>query len=348
MSLPIVSPQADLLLPLPQPGERWASHLVHTHYFGFSIPEAALGAFIYIRYQPAFPLCQGGVCIFSGLDNVNLMDIDFLDYQNTMPWPQAEPDGPIETANGLRITYPELGRHAQVSYQSRDGATNFKIDQRAISPLLARGHVVPGEDTDADPSQEPGGFEQYMRCTGSLTLHGETHPIDCFAPRDRSWRQIRAERQGGSVAMPGVGWSPICFGEDLSWSQVSIEAPSGHPLWLGHFDVPAGRPAHTFAWICVDGETRAITDVRRKVHQHHPRLYSATRQTVEADDESGVTHRFEGTAIAAAALPAWPNATFRDHVYRWEAEDGRVSHGTYQELWFDPYHSVIRRHLTAA
>jgi hypothetical protein len=59
--------------PLPG-GKEWDAHTIHTHYFGFSVPEARLGAFLYVRYQPAFPLCQGGVCIFQGSDNVTPLD----------------------------------------------------------------------------------------------------------------------------------------------------------------------------------------------------------------------------------------------------------------------------------
>src|SRR5205807_2638803 len=104
MTVPIAihPPQADLILPLPGAGEQWDPYTVHTHYFGLTVPEAKLGAFIYVRYQPAFPLSQGGVCIFRGMDNLSATDIEFLDYQMTMPWPEI--DGTtITTANGLRI-----------------------------------------------------------------------------------------------------------------------------------------------------------------------------------------------------------------------------------------------------
>jgi len=43
-----------------------------------------------------------------------------------------------------------------------------------------------------------------------------------------------------------------------------------------------------------------------------------------------------------AALPAWPNLTFRDSVYRWETEDGRVTHCTYQEIWFDKFQRAMK------
>jgi hypothetical protein len=62
MSIQEQAPETDLWLPLPPNGAEIDPHTIHTHYFGFSIPEANLGGFIYIRYQPAFPLSQGGVC----------------------------------------------------------------------------------------------------------------------------------------------------------------------------------------------------------------------------------------------------------------------------------------------
>src|SRR5258705_8194181 len=85
MAIATQPPETDLILPLPATGESWDPHTIHTHYFGFSVPEAALGAFLYVRYQPAFPLAQGGVCIFRGLDNVSPLDMEFLDYEITMP-----------------------------------------------------------------------------------------------------------------------------------------------------------------------------------------------------------------------------------------------------------------------
>lgn len=58
------------MLPLPGAGDAWDPHTVHTHYFGFSVPEAAIGAFLYVRYMPVYRQCHGGVAIFRGLDNV--------------------------------------------------------------------------------------------------------------------------------------------------------------------------------------------------------------------------------------------------------------------------------------
>jgi hypothetical protein len=343
MTIATHPPETDLIVPLPAAGESWDPWTIHTHYFGFSVPEADLGAFLYIRYMPDFPLCQGGVGVFQGTDNLEPGDMAFLDYRLTMPWPSIE-GNTITTTNGLRIEFLEPGRSARVTFEG-DGVS-IDILQEAVTPLLVRGHVMPGEEHDSDPAQLPGGSEQFMHVTGSLTLRGTSFQIDCYAPRDRSWRQVRSEAPG--APMPPVGWSPMCFGEDLIFNQISYEALDTDPEWVGVYDVPADRPTHHFAWLHADGETHSITRVRRNVLERHPHLYSALRQEIEAEDELGRVHRFSGQAIAVTAMPAWPNVTFRDSVFRWEDESGRVAHSTYQEIWFDAYQRAMKnRHRTA-
>ena len=336
--IPVQPAQTDLLIPLPEPGAQWDPHLIHTHYFGFSIPEAEIGAFIYIRYQPAFPLSQGGVCIFQGNDNVEYTDMAFLDYEITMPWPTID-GNTVTTDNGLSIEFTEPGRTARLRYEASDGRASFDIVADAVTPLLARGHVMPGEEAHHLASNEPGGSEQFMHMTGTLTLDGTTHAIDCYAARDRSWRQVRVEKRG-AVPSPPVGWSPMYFGSDLIFNQISFEPLDTEPRWSGLYNV-GDRPTHHFAWMVRDGEVRSITSVHRDVLEYHPHIHMAAKQVVTAHDDRGETYRFRGEAIASASLPAWPNVSFHDSVYRWENEDGRVAHCTYQEIWFDKYQRAV-------
>ncbi len=333
--------ETDLILPLPADGEQWDPHTIHTHYFGFSVPEARIGAFLYVRYMPTFPLCQGGVCVFEGTDNVEHTDMAFLDYELTMPWPTID-GASVTTENGLRIEFPAPGRTARITYTSSDGACSIDVLQEAVTPLLARGHIMPGEEDHHDPARQPGGSEQFMHATGTLTLHGTEHAIDCYAPRDRSWRQVRVETRG-AVPVPPVGWSPMYFGEDLIFNQISFEPLDTDPAWKGLYDV-GDRPSHHYAWVQRDGETREIVHVRRNVLERHPRIHLPMRQEIEATDEDGDTYRFTGEAIAAASLPAWPNASFHDSVYRWTDEAGRETHATYQEIWFDTYQRAMKSH----
>lgn len=343
-------PETDLLLPLPADGEQWDPHTIHTHYFGFSIPEAQIGAFLYVRYMPAVPLSHGGVCLFRGTDNVHVTDMEFLDYEVGMPWPEID-GNVIKTANGLQIEFLEPGRVARITYTSNDGETSLDVTQTAVTPLLARGHVMPGEELrqglDGQGDVRPGGSEQVMHVTGELILRGERFEVDCHAPRDRSWKQIRVERQG-AVPVPPVGWSPMYFGPDLMFNQISFEAQDTDPAWEGVYRVPADRPSHHYAWVVRDGETYEITRVRRNVLEYDPDIFMATRQEIEAEDETGHVYRFTGEAIATATIPAWPNASFHDSVFRWEAQDGRVAHATYQEIWFDDYQRAMKDRFRAA
>lgn len=340
MTLQVHAPATDLIVPLPGPGEEWDPLTIHTHYFGASVPEAELGVFIYVRYQPAFPLSQGGVCIFRGMENTEPASTEFLDYRVTMPWPKIEGNS-IETENGLRIEFVEPGELARVSYASADGSVALELEQRAVSPLVARGHVVPGEEVQTDPAQAPGGSEQLMHATGYVILRESRFDVDCYAARDRSWCQVRSEAQGGAKPIPPIGWSPMYFGDDLIFNQISFEPPDARPAWAGVYEIPEGTPTHHFAWIYADGELREIVRVRREVDEYHPLLHAAVRQEIEAEDREGRIYRFRGEALAMSPMPAWPNAVFRDSVYRWESEDGRLAHGTYQEFWADAYQRAM-------
>jgi hypothetical protein len=306
------------------------------------VPQARVGAFLYIRYQPAFPLCQGGVAIFRGTENYSPLDIEHLDYQMTMPWPEVDGNR-ITTANGLSIEFLEPGRVARLTYSAGD--TSLDITQTAVTPLLARGHIMPGEEHHHDPGRSPGGSEQFMHAVGELVLNGEKLGVDCYAPRDRSWRQVRKEN-GGGVPVPPVGWSPMYFGEDLIFNQISYEAPDTEPSWTGIYEMPADRPTHHFAWLQQGDKTLEVVRVRRNVLEYQPITFATLRQEIEAEDSTGAVHRFTGEAIASAVLPAWPNVAFHDSVYRWTDANGRVTHATYQEIWFDRYQRAMKARAT--
>src|SRR5439155_18664900 len=147
--------------------------------------------------------------------------------------------------------------------------------------------------------------EQFMHATGEIVIRGERHEVDCFAIRDRSWRQIRTEDPGGARRTPPIGWTPISYGEEFSLSVASIEAKDTDPRWLGLFDVPDDAPTHHAGWISRGGETLAIARVRRNVLEHHPRLHAAVRQELEIEDETGFVHRFSGEAISMAPMYSW-------------------------------------------
>jgi hypothetical protein len=347
MSLRIQPVATDLYLPLAEAGETLDPYTVHTYYFGCTVPSAGIGAYIYLRAQPTFGLCQGGVVVFRGLDNTVVLDAEYHDYRATMPWPEVD-GNVIRTANGLTITVVVPGELIRMHYASPDGTTSLDLEQRAITPLIARGHIVPGEeDHHAGARREPGGIEQFMQATGSLVLRGERHDVDCLAVRDRSWLQVRGENPGGAKKSPPIGWTPISFGEELSLNVTSIENRDTGPAWLGIYGIPDGAPTHYSGWISRSGQTRAVARVRRNVLEYHPSQHAALRQELEIEDERGETYRFRGEAVAMSAMHSWPNIAFHDSVYRWTDERGRVTHCTYQEIWYDDYQRAMKARAAA-
>jgi hypothetical protein len=336
----------DLLLPTAQPGDGTHPYTVHTYYFGFTIPEAQIGAYLYFRAQPAFGLCQGGPVIFRGLDNTELLDAEYHDYRATMPWP-AVSRNTVTIDNGYVIEWPEPGRLARLRYRSPDGSVSFEIEQRGITPLLARGHIVPGEDDHHDgASREPGGSEQFMQVTGWLDLRGERLDIDCLHVRDRSWNQVRTEEPGGARPHPPLGWTPICFGEDLAFNTTSMEPEDSDPAWKGLYQLPQGKEPFFNSWVVRKGEPRRLVSVRRTVHRRHPVLRSAVEQEIEAVDDAGERYHFHGEALAQTPMHSWPNIAFRDSVFRWTdlTDDARrIAHCTYQEIFYDAYVRGTRR-----
>lgn len=275
--------------------------------------------------------------VFSGMNNIKPLDVDHCNYVNTMPYPEFGESHRIETKNGLRVEFIELGKTVRITYASADGLTHFDVTQEAVTPLLVRGHSFPSEDEATDPSQEPGGSEQYMACEGYLTLNSITHPVKCTSVRDRSWRQVRGEDE---VPYPPVGWSPMYFGPHLSFNQVGYDSTQ---VWDSVFAVDKEKANHYFAWVLVDGVQRVVVRVKREITRWHPELYAAVEQTIEAEDDTGAVYKFKGEAIAMAHLPSWPNSVFIDSVYKWTNEaTGEVAYCTYQEAWFAKYQRLMR------
>jgi hypothetical protein len=339
MALEIHRPETDLI-GLDPAGDDWEPTTVHTHYFGFQVPEAGIGGFLYIRYQPYFPLSQGSVIIHQGLDNTAHLDLAFLDWRLTMPYPEV--DGrTVTTANGFRLEILEPGARFRTSYRAADGACSFDLRHEAVTPLVARGAVIPGENLHT--GHEPGGSEQFMHCTGELVLHGERYDVDCHMPRDRSWRQSRTDERGGRHDPP-VAWTPFYFPDRrLAFNQVGFESPDTDPVWAPELAIPEGAPGHHFAWVCVDGELRELTRVWRRVDELHPTVPAPLRQTIEATDDTGQEYRFTGEAVGLAAIPSWPNAGTWDSVVRWTDADGAVAYGPCQGIWYDRFARLMKR-----
>jgi hypothetical protein len=280
--------------------------------------------------------------IHRGTDNLWTLDAEFADYEATMPWPEVEGNR-ITTPNGLVLDFAVPGEKVRISYRASDDRCSLDLELDAVTPLIARRRLMPGEEEHDDPARNPGGAEQFMHVTGTLELDGRSYDVDCFNARDRSWSQVRTETRA-EVITPPVGWGPVYFDESLAFNQFGIEPADTNPAWkqLGLFpDVDPEKPSHHWAWVWCDGEAREVTKVRRNVTDRDPLMYMATAQEIEITDETGQTHFFEGEVVSATEVFGWFNIIGHDSVYRWKTEDGRIGHGPYQEVWHDAYQRAM-------
>jgi hypothetical protein len=331
-------PESDLLIPLPGDADRWDPHTIHTQYFGFCVPEVQIGVFTYIRYHPHFPLCQGGVLVFQGLDNLTSNDMVFQDYQVTMPWPSVDGNA-FTTANGLRYDFVEPGRRVLITYRSTDGEASIDVEGTAVTPLAARGHVMPGEEQHVD--QQPGGSEQFMRYAGELVVRGERLPVECVYARDRSWRQVRREGRDAN-RHPPVSWTPIYLDHGLAFNQVGFEAPDTSPAAAAAYPLPDGAPTHHFAWISRGGDIEDVNEVHCAVNAYHPVLLAPLQMEIQAVDAAGNRYGFVGEALACTPIPMWPNIAAFDSVFRWTDGHGHVGYGAVQTVWNQRVQHVLK------
>ena len=100
------SPQHPITLPTGQPTSHPTGQPT-SHPTGFPTSHPTGQPTSHPTGQPTFPLSQGGVVIFSGMDNVGIIDVDYLDYEMTMPWPMTSPSPRAECSTALSTTRPK-------------------------------------------------------------------------------------------------------------------------------------------------------------------------------------------------------------------------------------------------
>ena len=344
VTLAIQPGSTDLLLPTAQPGDGTHPYTVHTYYFGFTIPEAGIGAYLYFRAQPAFGLCQGGPVIFRGLDNAELLDAAYHDYRATMPWPEVT-GNTVRTVRRLRhrvgASPAELAR---LRYRSPDGAVSFDVSSAGSPRWSPAATSSRARTTTTRPARPANRAAASSSCTSPAgwTLRGEQFEIDCLHVRDRSWNQVRTEDPGGARPHPPLGWTPICFGERPGPSTppasnprtptrpgpASTTGPRDAPLFFNSWVVRKGEPrapgrgAPHRAPLPPGAERRGRAGARGR-RRHRRALPLPRRGAGHGPDALLAQHRLPRLGVSAG-----PTLT---------GDGRRITHCTYQEIFYDAY-----------
>lgn len=288
--------------------DEWWSH--ETCWFWFSVPERALGAWIYNWIRPNIGVTGGGVSVWDDSTSSHWEAPYHSNYSNLrLPAPR----------DLRRITFP-----TGVSVEMLEPLSRYRLsfaDEPMISFDLEFAAVMEPwvSVVEVDGVPRPNHFDQFGRVTGSLDLHGEQIEVDCLAIRDRTWT-IRSERwrRGG-----GYGYT-------------SAAADSGESFLV------IGDEESVHGFVVLDGRRSGLVAGGRRVERHPEHGY-VTRVMIDAADTEGRTLVAEGRSISRIAMPVpGVHGVVWASVVAWTI-NGVAAWGDDQEPWPVTGWSSLRR-----
>jgi hypothetical protein len=260
--------------------DRWWE--TETCWFSWNVPERNLGGWTYCQARPNARLCNGGAWVwddraahpwelayraeYSGLQLPPRDERDMRDFV----WP-----------NGVHVRVLEALTRYAISYED-PGALELDLVFEAI--------MAPNAHPDGvAPFVKGTHLDQAGHVTGTMTLHGEQIPIDCFSVRDRSWgprplgkpkrAEGRAEGKGRSAGQGfgGVGYSFCAADPGEAWLAYAIPGPEAEPVTCG-FLLRGGEYAHILAGerhVAYDPDTGWPVSIRIEAVDDRDRRLSA-------------------------------------------------------------------------
>jgi hypothetical protein len=191
-----------------------------TTWFNFMVPERKLYCYVYPWVKANQGICGGGVMAWDDRGRTPL-DALHWDYQWSHPYPELGDLRDITFPTGVSIKCLEPLTSYALSYEHPAFAFDVRWD--AILPV----HLL----EDDGSGTFAGHLDQQGRVSGTVTVAGETLPVDCHGIRDRSW--------GRRVPTPGmhIGYD-ICTSADAAF--VAFSSPDDDGKLLGGYLWHAG------------------------------------------------------------------------------------------------------------
>lgn len=180
----------------PETGEWWEHE---TLWFWWFNAERRLGAWNYHYLRPNVGVTGGGMFIFDDTAWFH-MEVPYYFNWSNMPLPAERSLRDFTFPEAERFQMVDPLRHYRITYADRD-SIDLDLDWRAAGKPWVRVTAQP-HTRQGDQSPKPRHLDQFGHVTGTLRLHGETIPIDCYAMRDRSWWHLRPElwKRGGGTS----------------------------------------------------------------------------------------------------------------------------------------------------
>jgi hypothetical protein len=178
----------------PRTGEWWEHETV---WFWWFAPERALGCWVYHYVRPNIGVAGGGVLVFDASAWFYMETPYYYSYSNT----RLKDDRDLRDftfPGGSRIEMLEPLERYRLSFEDSD-VLRYDVNWEAVMKPSANLSRQPygGGVVDDEPLARH--LDQFGHVTGTVELHGERIPIDCYAMRDRSWWHLRPEswKEGG-------------------------------------------------------------------------------------------------------------------------------------------------------
>jgi hypothetical protein len=166
---------------LTEADDGWHDHSPHwweteTAWFTFNVPERNMCGSLYVKARSVQETCDGGAWVWDDSPAGALYDVQPVG----LPFPNRGGDlRDLVAPNGVTIKVLEPLMKYRTTY--RDPG-KFEAD------LVHEGIIAPhSHPIGAWPYWNSRHLDQTMHTTGTIVLHGETIPIDCYTIRDRSW-----------------------------------------------------------------------------------------------------------------------------------------------------------------
>jgi hypothetical protein len=286
----------------PNPGD--SPYWNESVWFSFSVPEREIHGFIYCFFRPNMNMVVGGPAIW---DNSGNFTWDCLHYD--WPYFQAIPEGAkkfdFTAPNSTRVEVLEPLQKYRLGYDNED----CKIDLIWTGTSAPSGHLLMEAAATGATNDNRGHLEQCGRAVGTITLFGETIPVDCFSLRDCSY----GVRSYAKVVRGSYFWG------------IKSEGDAFHTMTIGDGDVQAVSGG----FLMRDGKMAALTGGERRVTRDGK--YTPAEFDLDLVDELGRTLSVHGYLTSHLLFTGYPEIGIVWSLLRLDYE-GQTGHGDVQEF----------------
>jgi len=297
----------DQLHHIRYPNKDWTE----TTWWSFNVPERGLAGWLYCQMRPNLGAVTGGAFVY-GPQGWLSWEIPYYGWFNFLP---MDPDMDLRDVtfrNGVSVKMREPGMVYDLGFRFRD-QQEFVADLHfeGLTPPVPHVHGAP-------PFSDSSHYDQHGRVTGTLYLHGEEIPVDCFAVRDRSWGR-RPEHTGPTA-------------KRLSYVFGTVSPDEMFLIFtLPQHNTPDCEVEHlSSGYLVRDGVLRRLKAATRH-NQRDPGTGAIASLEVKGEDEDGRTFAITGQPVSRMALHTTTSLCINSCLKR--SIDGREAWGEDQDVW---------------